>query len=426
MPAKPKHGACRPVPKRGDGLALTRPYNAGMNEQHASFRTMDPRGLDQALQDARQRTLALFDALADAGYDESARVPRLAILNPPLWELGHLAWFAEWFVLREARSSTPGAAGGHSLLAHADAWFDSNTVPHDARWSLELPAPTALKAYCREVLDRIRVRLAREPDEDAALYPYRLVLAHEDMHGEALCYTLQTLGAAPPAGMADGGEVHAAGEIAFAGASLLRGGEQSRGFVFDNEKQAAPCAVAPFAIDADLVSNAAYLAFMRDGGYRHAACWSEAGWAWVKANGRSAPRYWQADGAGGWLAARFGSLVRPDPHAPVRHVTLHEAEAYCRWAGRRLPQEHEWEFAAQARHPGFRWGRLWEWTASRFLPYAGFGADRYREYSAPYFGSRQALRGASFATPMRLRSPHFRNFYQPERDDIFVGFRTCA
>jgi ergothioneine biosynthesis protein EgtB len=401
-----------------------------MNEQHASFRTMERRGLDQALQDARRRTLVLFDALAAAGYHDSARVPRLAILNPPLWELGHIAWFAEWFVLRAARSSTPGEASGHSLLAHGDAWFDSNVVPHDARWSLALPAPARLEDYCHEVLERIRARLARAPVDDAALYPYRLVLAHEDMHGEALAYTLQTLGVAAPrhgVDLADeGGPACRQGEIAFAGGALLLGGEQSRGFVFDNEKQASPCPVAPFAIDAALVSNADYLAFVDDGGYRRAACWTQAGRVWLTASGRSAPRYWRPDGAGGWLEQRFGALVPADPLAPVRHVSLHEAQAYCRWAGRRLPLEQEWEFAAASRLPAFRWGGLWEWTASPFLPYAGFSADRYREYSAPYFGSRQCLRGASFATPPRLRSPHFRNFYQPGRDDIFAGFRTCA
>lgn len=401
-----------------------------MNEQHASFRTMAPRGLDQALQDARQRTLALFDALAGAGYHDSARVPRLAILNPPLWELGHIAWFAEWFVLRAARGSAPGEAGGDSLLAQADACFDSNTVPHDARWSLALPAPARLQDYCHEVLERIRARLARESGDDAALYPYRLVLAHEDMHGEALAYTLQTLGVAAPGGAAglafESGAARAPGEIAFAGGALLLGGEQRRGFVFDNEKQAFVCQVAPFAIDAGLVSNADYLAFVHDGGYRRAACWSQAGWEWLTANGRTAPRYWRPDGAGGWLEQRFGAPVAVDPGAPVRHVSLDEAQAYCRWAGRRLPLEQEWEFTAASSHPAFQWGDLWEWTASPFLPYAGFGADRYREYSAPYFGSRQALRGASFATPARLRSPHFRNFYQPERDDIFAGFRTCA
>lgn len=391
---------------------------------------MGPRDLDLALQDARQATLGLFDALAGAGHDRAVQVPRLATLNPPLWELGHIAWFAEWYVLREATSSEPGAAAGHSLLAQGDTWFDSNTMAHGARWSLDLPAPVHIKAYCADVLERIRARLAHARDDDAALYPYRLALAHEDMHGEALCYTLQTLGVAAPGpsgqACAEGGDACAGGAIAFEGGSLACGGDQSRGFVFDNERPAFPCRVAPFTIDAGLVSNAAYLAFVRDGGYRRAACWSEAGWAWRAANRRAAPRYWQDDGAHGWLTRRFGAPAPLELQAPVRHVSLHEAEAYCRWAGRRLPLEHEWEFAAASGHPDFRWGQLWEWTASRFLPYDGFSADRYREYSAPYFGSRQTLRGASFATPARLRAPQFRNFYQPERDDIFVGFRTCA
>lgn len=384
--------------------------------------------LDVALQDARRQTLALFDALAGAGYDGPARVPRLAILNPPLWELGHVSWFAEWFVLREAASSAPGAARGPSLLESGDRWFDSNTVVHASRWALDLPAPSVIKQYCGDVLDRIRERLARTPHDDAALYPLRLALAHEDMHGEALLYTLQTLGAAAPASFpAVEQERAAAGEIAFDAARFLRGGEQARGFVFDNERQAAVCALGPFAIDARLVSNAAYLAFMGDGGYACPAYWSAAGQAWLRESERAAPRYWQREAAGtDWHTLEFGSRVALDPAAPVRHVSLYEAEAYCRWAGRRLPREDEWEVAATSNPPGFHWGQLWEWTASPFEPYAGFTADRYREYSAPSFGSCQTLRGASFATPARLRSPHFRNFYRPWRDDMFVGFRTCA
>ncbi|QJE03616.1 ergothioneine biosynthesis protein EgtB [Massilia forsythiae] len=392
---------------------------------------------------ARHYTLALFDALAAAGYDAPERVPRLPIVNPPLWELGHVAWFGEWFVLREASGSHPGEALGNSLLARGDDWFDSNTVPHRARWTLDLPAPGALKTYCREVQDRMLDRLAREQDLDDALYPYRLALAHEDMHGEASLYTLQTLGAAPPAALApigqdllpaavtpaqsgDGTDA-AAGDIAFDGGVFLLGGDQARGFVFDNERRAAPCRVAPFAIAADLVSNADYLEFMRCGGYQNARYWSEAGRAWLMGQERSAPRYWRRDGdGGGWHELRFGRRSALDPAEPVRHVSLHEAEAYCSWAGRRLPLETEWEYAAAAGRPEFRWGRLWEWSASPFLPYEGFGADRYREYSQPWFGTRQVLRGASFATPARLRSPRFRNFFTPGRDDIFSGFRTCA
>ena len=130
---------------------------------------MAPPELDLALQEARQRTLSLFEALAAAGYDQSAQVPHLAILNPPLWELGHVAWFAEWFVLRDAASSSPGDAFGASLLAHGDRWFDSNTVPHGTRWALGLPGPRALKTYCGEVLDEIRARLASAIKDDTAL-----------------------------------------------------------------------------------------------------------------------------------------------------------------------------------------------------------------------------------------------------------------
>jgi ergothioneine biosynthesis protein EgtB len=403
-----------------------------MTVNQASFRNAGPRELAAALQDARHYTLALFEALAAIGYDDAARVPRLPIVNPPLWELGHVAWFAEWFVLRGATDSRPGAAAGHSLLARGDDWFDSGTVPHGARWTLDLPPPGAVKTYCHEVLDRILDRLAHETDGDAALYPYRLALAHEDMHGEAFMYTLQTLqssGAPAPAGplapRPHGGATGGAGEIAFPGGSFLRGGDQSSGFVFDNEKRAAVVKVAPFAIDAALVSTAAYLDFVHDGGYERAQYWTEAGRTWLMTQERSAPRYWAREGEE-WHTVRFGRPVALDLAEPVRHVNLYEAQAWCAWAGRRLPTEDEWEYAATANLPGFAWGQLWEWTASAFLPFAGFEADRYRDYSAPWFGTRQTLRGASFATPARLRSARFRNFYTPERDDIFAGFRSCA
>lgn len=403
-----------------------------MTVNQASFRHAGPKELAVALQDARHYTLALFEALAAAGYDDAARVPRLPIVNPPLWELGHTAWFAEWFVLRGAMDSRPGAASGHSLLARGDDWFDSGTVPHSARWTLDLPPPGAVKTYCHEVLDRILDRLAHEAHDDLALYPYRLALAHEDMHGEAFLYSLQTLQSrdvpAPAGGLAPRAQSAAAGragEIAFPGGRFLRGGDQSTGFVFDNERDAALVKVAPFAIDAGLVSTAAYLDFVHDGGYERPQYWTDAGRAWLMTQERSAPRYWAREGED-WYTVRFGRPVALDLAEPVRHVNLYEAQAWCAWAGRRLPTEDEWEYAAASSQPGFAWGALWEWTASAFLPFAGFEADRYRDYSAPWFGTRQTLRGASFATPARLRSPHFRNFFTPERDDIFAGFRSCA
>ena len=396
----------------------------------ASLRHAKPQQLAEALQAARNYTLALFDAYAAQGLDVMARVPHLKIINPPLWELGHLAWFAEWFILREAMSTHPAAAQRPSLLSKGDDWFDSNLVPHRSRWTLDLPPAGALKTYCHEVLDRVLDKLSREAGTDQALYPYRLALAHEDMHGEALLYTMQTLGVAAPAPALALFETQPAGrsaDVGYPGGVIVLGGGQDNGFVFDNEKPAYPCHVAPFRMDALLVTNGQYMDFVEDGGYQNGQFWSAAGNAWLMGQERSSPRYWHRDGDGArWRTMRFGQPATLDLNEAVRHVSLYEAQAYCAWAGRRLPLEAEWEYAAMSGIPGMRWGSLWEWTASPFEPYPGFTPDRYGEYSQPWFMTHQVLRGASAATPARLASPRFRNFYMPERDDIFVGFRTCA
>jgi iron(II)-dependent oxidoreductase len=391
-----------------------------------SFRNATPAQLAQAFHDARDYTLTLFEGFAATGYDNPEKVPVSPLFNPPLWELGHIAWFAEWYVLREAQSSAPGSAQKPSLLTKGDDWFDSNTVPHRTRWHLGLPSTGALKTYCREVLDRTLDKLARAGDHDAALYPYRLALAHEYMHQEAFSYTLNTLDLPLPAPLANGViPPWAQGEVHFIGGAFEMGSAPGQGFVFDNEKWAHTRHVAPFTMDATLVSNGQFMDFIDDGGYQNPQYWSETGRAWLMQQERSAPKGWVPE-EDLWVRARFGLRTELSPRLPVRHVSLHEARAYCAWAKRRLPTEEEWEFAALSEHPALRWGDLWEWTESVFLPYEGFAADAYREYSAPWFSTHQVVRGASFATPKPLRSLKFRNFYLPERCDIFVGFRTCA
>lgn len=397
-----------------------------MTAKNSSFRNATPSQLAGAMQDARDYTLTLFDCFRSAGLDAPEKVPILAVVNPPLWELGHIAWFAEWFILREARSSAPIDAQRLSLLTKGDDWFDANTVPHRARWTLGLPSAGALKTYCHEVLDRALDKLTRMQNDETALYPYRLALAHEGMRGEALAQTLQTLGVVLPPQLAERSIPNwAQGEIRFPGGTIQLGSNPDGGFVFDNEKWAHPCYVPQFTMDSTLVSNAQYSEFVADGGYQNPQFWTVAGRAWMMQHESSAPRDWQRDGKQ-WRCDRFGLQIGLPANEPLRHVSLFEAQAYCMWAGRRLPTEGEWEFAALSGHPAFRWGDLWEWTCSPFEPYPGFVADADREYSEPWFGTHQVLRGASFATPARMRSVKFRNFCLPERNDLFVGFRTCA
>jgi iron(II)-dependent oxidoreductase len=413
--------------------------------------------------DARRRTELLAGALSP----EALLGPRLAIVNPPLWELGHVAWFQEKWVLRHA-------AGRPPLRGDGDALYDSAAIPHDTRWTLPLPSLAETLAYLREVEEGVLRWLPRAAEPE--LYFARLAVFHEDMHFEAMAFTRQTLGYGPlplPAAALEEIGATPPGDAEVPGGTFLLGAAPGPGFVFDNEKWAHPVELKPFRIARAAVTQAAFAEFVGEGGYRRRDLWSDEGWGWRERAGAAHPVYWRQAGAG-WERRDFDRWVALEPDRPVVNVCWFEADAFCRWAGRRLPTEAEWEAAASGESgPGgglahrrrrFPWGdeapddrrahlgaralravpvgahpagdsafgcrqllgNVWEWTASDFLPYPGFEPDPYEEYSQPWFGNHKVLRGGSFATPARLLRNTWRNFYTPDRRDPWAGFRTCA
>jgi iron(II)-dependent oxidoreductase len=333
--------------------------------------------LETRLRAAREHTRRVADDLT--GGRELG--PMLAIVNPPRWEVGHVGWFQEFWCLRG------GSEERASILPNADALYNSATVPHDARWSLPLPSFADTIAYRDAVLDRVVGSLER-------IDPYfvELALRHELMHAEAFHYTRQTLGypGLPEKAIQLAGE----GDLECAGGPFRLGAARENGFAFDNEKWSHPVVLEAFRIARRPVTYGEYRKFAEPP---------------YSKNGK---------------VRRFERWIPIPDDEPVRHVSWHQANAYCAFAGRRLPTEAEWECAALAGLDNV--GHVWEWTSSAFLPYPGFVRDPYKEYSEPWFATHKVLRGASFATPPGVAHVRFRNFYTPERGDIFAGFRTCA
>lgn len=426
--------------------------------------------LEHWVNDARRRSLWLLDDLSD----EQLIGPRLKIVNPLLWEIGHVAWFQERWVLREALGRDP-------LWPKADQWFDSTPVSHDVRWDLPLPSRTAMVQYAADV--HRHVLAALDQLDERLEYFVKLALFHEDMHTEAFTYTRQTLGYPPPRSWEEETSATAAesscgshrGDVYFAGGVFMLGSSSGANFVFDNEQWAHRVEIAPFAIARCAVTQAEFAEFVDGGGYEHRELWTDAGWSWRESEQATQPVYWRRDDGGAWQRRVFDHSRPLEPNLPMMHVNYHEAAAYCRWAGRRLPTEAEWEFAAsvgsaEAKQPlssekrRYPWGdepptvdranldwreggtiavdslaagdsadgcrqmigNVWEWTATPFAPYPGFSPGPYRAYSQPWFGTHQVLRGGCWATRSRLIRNAYRNYYTPDRRDIWAGFRTCA
>ncbi|TVP51794.1 MAG: ergothioneine biosynthesis protein EgtB [Halomonadaceae bacterium] len=441
----------------------------------------DKQGLISALTSTRDRILGLVQSLEE----EQLSVPYHPGVNPPLWELGHSMFFYEVFIL-SALDGTP------SYDPAMDELWDSFHMSHGERWSRTLfPDRNDTLAYARAVYRQLLERLEREPLTDQALYLYRYGIYHQNMHIESMIWCRQTVGYPRPdfteSGAPVGSPLEAGADVTIPGGDYRIGyPEQPRDlarqdFAFDNEKPGCTVTLAQFNISRTLVSNAEFLQFVQDGGYQRPELWSQGGRQWLarerdNAFGTGAapqvatpaqPFHWRWI-EGHWQERLFNEWLPLAPAHPVRQIAYWEAEAYCQWAGRRLPTEFEWEAAALGNRPGspfqrFPWGdtmdahrvdmdgramgrvpvtayapgdsasgcrqmigTVWEWTSSQFLPYDGFAMDMYPYMSVLQFGDHKVSRGGSCATTASLIRGTYRQAYFPDRTDVFTGFRTCA
>ena len=371
--------------------------------------------LSLALMDARNRSLRWAAAFEQA--------PTGATLL--LYELGQLGWFQEHWIARNLQRqrgarcdvSRPKLA---SILPGSDALFEvpGGALPTDLQ---------TVRQYLADTLETTLELLERGPEDDDALYFYRLSLLREDACAENFAVLAQALGV--DTGLVVPAESRPGRPPLLFPATRWMLGSVPGGFVPDQEHWAHEVALPEFEIDSQAVTWAQFGEFVQDGGYDDRRHWPEAGWDWVQAEGRRTPRFVDQM-RHGVLQQRFGRLVRSPLAHPAVHLSWFEADAWCRWAGRRLPGEAEWEAAAsQGATRGFRWGEVHEWTAGTLRPYPGAAGPSPGQSSDPVPGGPGALRvqrGASFATPGRLRAAKARSGAAPGDDRRFCGFRSCA
>jgi ergothioneine biosynthesis protein EgtB len=387
--------------------------------------------LSLALIDARNRTLRWLSAFAGAQV-ASVR----AEFDPPLWLVGHVAWFQERTIARNVQRGRGARATRAATLAsiepRADGWFDPSVSGREQRWRETDVSDAHLRDYLAASLDTTLELLDKAEESDAGLHLYRLALACEDRVAEMLAILAQAagLGGAALKELWPIWPARVRREPLWFGAQTWALGSAPGGFVPDLERWAHDEPVPEFEIDAQPVQWSQFAEFAEDGGYDERDWWGEAGWAWLERNERRAPRYVEQLGRA-VLAQRAGAVQRVAPAQAVAHVSWYEADAWCRWARRRLPTEVEWEIAASTGSSrGLVWGDVHEWMAGRAQRWSDDApattVPSFCDVSPALMPSQRVMRGASVLTVPRSKHPKARSFASPEHDAVFVGFRSCA
>jgi len=356
------------------------------------------------LAEARRRTYELIEPLDD----EQLNRVYSPILSPLAWDLGHIANFEELWLVQTIGEREP-------LHGELGRFYDAIENPRKTRGELPILRDAELRSYLADVRERTlevldEVDIAADVGEPLLRegFVYELLLAHEQQHNETMLQLLQLVEGYEPSREGDTGPSAAptppGPEMVAVEAGEYEVGAPATGFAYDNERPRHTVTLAPFEIDRTPVTNGAYVAYM-------------------EATGAKPPLYWEGDAGAGWVSVVRGRRDPVDLAQPVIHVSWQEADAFARWAGKRLPSEQEWEVAADRLHAV---GQVWEWTSSDFLAYPGFEAFPYREYSEVFIGDEyKVLRGGSWATDRAVMRPSFRNWDLPQRRQIFSGFR-CA
>jgi len=354
--------------------------------------------------------------------------------SPGKWHLAHTSWFFEALILGDEPGYRPVDPRFHTLF---NSYYEAlgERVERRERGLMTRPSLDEVLAYRREVDRRMEAWLERSAPDERQAYLFTLGLHHDQQHQELFLMDLLNLMSrspldpaaydAEPRGLPAQGP--RGGMTRFEG-GLVRIGHEGGGFAFDNEGPAHREWLEPYGLDHDLVSNADWMAFMEDGGYRRPELWLSDGWAVVKAEGWAAPLYWRG-GDGAWTTMTLAGRRPVEPDAPVRHVSFYEAEAFARWAGRRLPTEAEWEHAVRCRPEMFSnaFGEVWQWTSSAYTPYRGFRPTEgtASEYNGKFMANQIVLRGSSWATPEGHGRVSYRNFFYPHQRWAFMGLRLA-